>query len=231
VKRGIGPILELHPEWVNDDSGLIGRCLREHANDKGRQAVVLVSGDRRLANQMAETCNVTVHRIMPTEFVRLACESNVQLDEQTTGDFLRKYGVPGDHIYIDTGSVMAAAATHTTENGVFLSRIVHSTGWEDGTRFSRITLLEVPRKALKKETHFPVTRPKVWRAGSRPHESAYSSHSSWKETVRNTSESGSWRTAQSHLSTVRSARGPSQQSRASGSRGSTYSPHAKTWRA
>jgi hypothetical protein len=43
-----------------------------------------------------------------------------------------------------------------------------------------------------KEVHRPVTRPRIWRSGSRPHESSYSSHSSWKGSVRSSRTDSSW---------------------------------------
>jgi hypothetical protein len=58
------------PEWVNDDTGLVNLCLRDTRELHQRSArVVLVSQDRRLANRMANTCNVQVERLHPLSYV------------------------------------------------------------------------------------------------------------------------------------------------------------------
>jgi hypothetical protein len=189
-----GPIFDKRPEWVNDDSGLIARCHRDVSDTSIGHQVVLVSADRRLANQMAETCNVTVHRIDPYDFVRVAVESRIELSETVTGDFLSRYGVPNRFTYIDTGSVLAAASKCEVENHVPLRRTVLRTGWDGDTRFTQISLSKLEVRAnLRRETHRPITRPKVWRSGSRPHESSYSSHSSWKSSYRTCLSEKSWR--------------------------------------
>lgn len=201
-----GPIFDKRPEWVNDDSGLIARCHREVSDTSIGHQVVLVSADRRLANQMAETCNVSVHRIDPYDFVRVAVESGIELSETTNGDFLHKYGVPNRFVYIDTGSVLAAASKCEVEQKVPLRRTVIRTGWDGEHRFTQISLSKLEVRAnLRKETHRPITRPKVWRSGSRPHESSYSSHSSWKSSYRTCRSEKSWR---SSLKTIPNTRSP-----------------------
>lgn len=188
----VGPICDVDPEWVNDDTGLIGRCLRDVSGTKARYTVVLVSGDRRLANKLAETCNVTVRRVHPKQFVCLPNFIGDAISSQSDPAILAEYDIHGDYYYIDTGAVLAAASAVVEEDGTFFHRSVLDTGWENGTRFSRVTLTKVTKHRVRCEIHRPVTRPRLWRSGSRPYESAYSSHSSWRESRRSSSTNSSW---------------------------------------
>jgi hypothetical protein len=188
----LGPICDQDPEWVNDDTGLIGRCLRDVSGTKARYTVCLVSADRRLANKMAETCNVTVIRVNPRDFVFYANARGEQLSSTVDPTFLREYGVACDQYYIDSGSVSATSVALTDIGGVLYHRTVLATGWQGESRFSKVTLTKVDNSRLRKEVHRPVTRPRTWRSGSRPYESAYSSHSSWKASVRNASTESPW---------------------------------------
>jgi len=188
----IEPIFMANPEWVNDDTGLIGLCHRLTSNERQRQAISLVTEDRRLANKMAETCNVTVIRISTQEFVRISQTEGVTLTADMNPDFLRKYGVDTPHILLDTGSISAAATNVVEENGVQYRRSVRSTGWVGDTRSSSLTMVRVRPTYLRKEVHRPVTRPRIWRSGSRPGESVYSSHESWRSTRTSRSGSSTW---------------------------------------
>jgi hypothetical protein len=189
----VGPIFDEDREWVNDDTGLIDQCHRLSSGTKSTYRIGLVSADKRLANQMAETCNVTVTRLHPQEFVRLAHLKGIEISSKTDPGFLNEFGeLNCDHILVDTGSVSAAAVRLTEECGVLYNRTVLETGWSEGTRFSKVSLTEVSKTRLVKQLHRPVTRPKTWRSGSRPYESSYSSHSSWKESLRSSGSDSSW---------------------------------------
>jgi len=183
------PIFNKDREWVNDDSGLIAQCLNDTGGEKNRYTVALVSDDRRLANQMAETCNVTVLRVRTDDFARLLILKGDEISSSTQADFLVEYGLKFDFQYVDTGSLLASARNYAEEDGVTYRRTVRSTGWKDGTRFSSIVLEKVRVKRIYKETHRPVTRPKMYRSGSRAHGSVYSSHSSWKRSSNARSDS------------------------------------------
>jgi hypothetical protein len=105
---------KLDPEWVNDDTLLIARCLRETGGLTSRtQSVVLVSADKRLGNQMANTCNVTVIRLHPMDYISWAHRSSrpvlLEPSPEEISDLLselRDYNRVRC-IYIDTGSVNA----------------------------------------------------------------------------------------------------------------------------
>jgi hypothetical protein len=65
------PVLLENREWVNDDKLLIAECLQitEGLLPSIRTTVFLISDDKRLGNQMAETCNVLVNRISPRDLL------------------------------------------------------------------------------------------------------------------------------------------------------------------
>lgn len=189
----VGPIFDVDREWVNDDSGLIDQCHRLTSGTKSSYRIGLVSGDKRLANQMAETCNVTVIRLHPQEFVRLAHLKGIEISSKINPNFLMEFGdLNCDHILVDTGSISAAAVQLTEEDGRLMNRTVLETGWLGESRYSKVSLTEVSRTRLGRQLHRPVTRPKIWRSGSRPYESSYSSHSSWKNSVRSSGSESSW---------------------------------------
>jgi len=177
----IGPICNQDREWVNDDSGLIGRCHMEVSNAKALQTVALVSGDRRLANQMAETCNVTVLRVDPQQYVLHQSFQGLRPEEESPHT-LRKGGMKGfESLYVDTGSVSAHASRMCSEDGVYYTRHLRSTGWSGEDRYTSYTLKRVEGvRRIRFEVHKPVIRPKIWRSGSRSHSSVYSSQSSWR---------------------------------------------------
>jgi len=188
----IAPIFMANPEWVNDDTGLIGQCHTDTAGTRSNITVMLVSNDRKLANKMADTCNVTVIRLDPQEFVRIATCHELTVTAGIDTRFLKEYGHNADHVYVDTGSVAASASKLVEEDGVFFHRTVRSSGWEDGTRTSHVTLTQVRRKTLRVQTHRPQSRPRLWRQTSRPHESVYSSHDSWRSARSKRSDDSSW---------------------------------------
>lgn len=206
------PIFDQDREWVNDDSGLIAQCQRLTAGSKATYRVALVSNDRRLANQMAETCNVTVTRISPQEFARLAFKESIEIDSLIDAGFLRKYGIQAEFYFVDTGSLFASASRFEEEEDTLYLRSLISTGWEHGQRFSRVILTKARKTRLMKEVHKPVTRPRPWRAGSRPHESVYSSHSSWRQSRRSAGSDSWWRTNSDQPLTARHGFNPGRAS-------------------
>jgi hypothetical protein len=189
----VGPICDIDPEWVNDDTGLIARCHRDTLGTLATYKVLLVSSDRRLANQMAETCNVTVIRLSPQEFVRQAFLSSTIVEVGMSLSFLDTKGIPTKYTYVDYGSLAAAAMPMQSEDGNLYRRRLLETGWSAEGRFSKVTLTEVIPRRLATEVHKPVTRPKTWRSGSRPSGSVYSTHLSWKRAVTSCTDVSWWR--------------------------------------
>jgi hypothetical protein len=153
------PILIKDREWVNDDSLLIQKCLldAQYCPPGGNTAAVLISDDKRLANQMAETANVFVYRIPSKPFVQVFPAGRV-LNSKTKISFsdLRELGFkinfkPGSVLvgpYLDTGSVMAAASRMTRGEGANYKRVFEKTVLQYGRdsnndRFSRYQLKEL----------------------------------------------------------------------------------------
>jgi hypothetical protein len=188
----MGPICDQDPEWVNDDTGLIARCLRDVSGTKSRYTVCLVSGDRRLANKMAETCNVSVIRIHPKQILGVLKQRGLVASSTLDVTFLSEYGIDSDYYYVDTGSLAAASVEVVEEDGIMYHRVLLDTGWQEGSRYSKVTLTKVRELRVRKELHKPVQRPKIWRSGSRPYESAYSSHSSWRQSRTGSGSDSAW---------------------------------------
>jgi hypothetical protein len=191
----MGPICDEDPEWVNDDRGLIARCHRETSSTFLGERVALISGDRRLANQMAETCNVIVFRYRPKDYIAICLEKDLSFQEEHP-ELIEHLGPKyRGRLYLDTGS-LAADASHLYQDedtDKVFKRTVLDTGWENGSRFTRVSLVETKRvRRLHAERHEPVLRPRIWRSGSRPYESAYSSHSSWRHSLPSQSSESSW---------------------------------------
>jgi hypothetical protein len=108
------------PEWVNDDTGLIEMCLHETEKLHQRSArVVLVSLDKRLANQMSNTCNVQVERLHPMSYIvaMRALGRDPIKDRDEALSLLagripaRERSDPVRNFYVDTGSL-----AHTLSN-------------------------------------------------------------------------------------------------------------------
>jgi len=142
---------EKDPEWVNDDTLIISRCLR----DTGGRAmssspVVLVSSDKRLANQLANTCNVPVVRIDPRSYI-LYClgEGRSPLEERDPSE-LRSV-LPNTpersllrHMYVDTGSVNSWLTRVSIDDSTGFAKVKKTVGYmlhpKTGKRMYRYTL-------------------------------------------------------------------------------------------
>lgn len=188
-------VFEKYPEWVNDDSLLIQRCLRDSADRNYRTSrVLLISSDRRLANQMAQTCNVTVMRVDPIDYIKLMESTDLEFLSKTENLQLATIEMNhrgrGDGIafqYLDSGSVMAAASKldmqPLDDRPQFVRREVREAGYQkSGSRFSSYVLTPLKQKAkLVDEIHRPVVLPKRFRYGNFP------------ENRQPRTPSGSWR--------------------------------------
>jgi len=162
-----------NPEWVNDDTTLIARCLDDTAAMQVRNCrVILVSDDIRLGNQMSNTCNVTVLRISSLEYVEwifqeygIAEPMNISPQLDVISTFIEHRGRldPIRFIYLDSGSIASAAARleMTMERGrpKLVKRVVTKTGVRQGKRFVQYTLskTDVPL-FLRTTVHNPILR-------------------------------------------------------------------------
>jgi len=198
------------PEWVNDDTSIIGKCLHDTSTLHMRSARVgLVSSDRRLANQLSQTCNVLVERIAPLAYILWARKRGIDLslpeiDPALLDPFLEERGRadPLRKVYLDTGSIAAAAVrlqaeTQGPEEKVFSRHLIETGYRDDGKRFERYVLREIPEYArkLKSSPFRPVLRPKRYShksgSSSSPYYRPQRGRSSGSFSTR--SLSGSWR--------------------------------------
>jgi len=166
------PEYQLDPEWVNDDSLLIARCRVLTGGRAARStSVVLVSGDRRLGNQMSNSCNVVVIRIDPTEYILyMAGLGENPLNEEKPQTLWEAAGRPTGNIVptltlVDTGCVNAfLARTHSRDlNEVKIYDPIRSHGGIhlDEPRSYTYRVTTVPsRKRVRCHVIWPVLKPK-----------------------------------------------------------------------
>jgi hypothetical protein len=116
-------------EWVNDDTLLISQCAVDCAGKDSSTCVALVSNDKRLANQMARTCNVWTVLVDPLSVVE--CFPKKEWNSSTvltTAEMNSKF-FPNDKfkkglrdlsaVYIDTGSLLASLSKVEIEERAF----------------------------------------------------------------------------------------------------------------
>lgn len=165
---------EVDPEWVNDDTLIISQCRRDTAHlSKGRCAVILVSADKRLGNQIANSCAVAVYRIDPRDYIPWSRGPQIRSGSAATDPFVvqsffsRKVVPEPVKMYIDTGSMNAyLSRMQTLEDGSFVVRKTSSAVHHpDGRRKVRYTLikLDVPQN-LRCFYHAPVVPQRRFKA-------------------------------------------------------------------
>jgi len=167
------------PEWVNDDTGLIELCLQDTAALHQRSArVVLVSLDKRLANQMSNTCNVQVERLHPISYImRMRMEGLDPIHDRAQALNLLGTEIPSRErsdpiraIYVDTGSVAHVLSNleeyvHGAPDTVMKREHLSKGVSKDGHRWTRYALKEIPTRmlSLKTEPIRPVLRDRRFR--------------------------------------------------------------------
>jgi hypothetical protein len=181
------------PEWVNDDSHLIKAAIDIVAGENLdiHKCILLVSSDKRLANQMANQANTYVYRLSPADFVRY-CHHVGKNPQSFSDDDLRtlenrciKYTRSRDrpHVLIDTGSLAAAMAPLEEVGPNLVIRKTLKTGIIEGKRTSTYVLIETKAPYKRRlEPITPLLRPRFYRNTDRGESSNYSS-----------SMGGSWR--------------------------------------
>jgi len=190
------------PEWVNDDTGIIASCLRDTAKRMGTQtSVYLVSTDRRLANQLSQTCNVTTILVSPEIMIKgipretWSSTSRVSVDE-LEGILIPYKTVPRPVlVYIDTGSLAAHASKweYEPKKPKQIAKVsLLQTGRGPEGRFDRVRKEYFSTRELvhvdRRQVFYPVSRPKLKRSIMGGPESAYSSRSSWYRTASGSHE-------------------------------------------
>lgn len=156
------------PEWVNDDTGLIELCLRDTQALHQRSArVALVSLDKRLANQMSNTCNVQVERLHPLQYIVSMRDAGLDpIKDKGLATNLLRGAIPNRErsdpiraVYVDTGSV-AHVLTNLEEHDDSSSRKVYrrellGNGFHNGRRYTKYVLRELPQ-SVRTLTTVPV---------------------------------------------------------------------------
>jgi len=167
---------QVNPEWVNDDTLIISRCLRDTANEtKASATVILISADKRLGNQISNTCNVAVIRVDPREYIPVSLRNGWDPIEEKDPSELYPYllgvGIDVSRIkrtYLDTGSVNAFLARLSNDEPRGVPKVRTPLGSTlhpvTGKRVFRYALRElgIP-SGLRCFLHQPVQRPKRYR--------------------------------------------------------------------
>jgi len=159
----------LNREWVNDDSGLIGLAIVDYAGATRSDMAILVSSDRRLANQMSNQANIRVLRLEPKPLILLVPKEALNSQTVWTVEELVPYlGYFSNMIskwtkvYVDTGSLSAAASrlevgTDSFHNRVIYRReILNYTRPEDGVRQVAYNLYKEGIGRLQMELKEPI---------------------------------------------------------------------------
>jgi len=205
MERPLGPsdaLIEYRkdPEWVNDDTLIISRCLQETGGRAQRTtSVALVSADKRLANQLSNTCNVTVAAIHPTEYISTMLGMGLppiqELDPVILSSYFGAGYKPVSVVYVDTGSVNSfLARIESADRGNM--NVSYVTGYCGGRKTSEprkvsYNVLKIPiTRALNPKIIFPIQRPKRFRSSN-----SFGSETSARRSRMSTSSiySKSWR--------------------------------------
>jgi hypothetical protein len=194
-------IFSENPEWVNDDSLLIARCLNDTAPLHLRSSTaILVSSDHRLGNQMANTCNINVFRLEPSEYLKILYFGERGIQEDVPVSFIAPFirslhgKAPPSWLYIDTGSLASAASAYQIDTDrsipTLTTRKTRESGSRSGHRFVTYELRDTNRPvAVRTILHSPVQQPKRFKM-----------YNSLKRdySLSFKSETGSWRAYSQH---------------------------------
>lgn len=163
------------PEWVNDDTLIVSRCLRDTGGRAQRTTtVMLVSDDKRLGNQVSNTCSVHVLRIDVKSYIMLALHLQKppleEMDPDILASFCKKGTLngPASYVYVDTGSVNAGLAkiSEVDESNVYIKR-TDSASYNGLSKMRTHTydIFKIPIRAnLRTFLHVPVLKPKRFKS-------------------------------------------------------------------
>jgi hypothetical protein len=166
---------EVNPEWVNDDTLLIARCLRDTGGrGMSSTSVILITADKRLGNQMANSCNVQVIRLDPRDYIKWSLEIGHNPVIEPDYVLLRSYldGIREanllQHIYVDTGSVNAylskISRDDTTGTLKVRNTVASMRDPKTGKRMCRYNLIDIGiSTGLRYARHTPTLAPRRFR--------------------------------------------------------------------
>jgi hypothetical protein len=162
--RDVLALFSVNREWVNDDSTLIRMAIDDFSNLGKNSEAVLISRDKRLANQMSRQANIRVVLVEPESIVQVFDRIWTSTTKITSLEMFAAYSeydisikglkVPGK-VYFDTGSMLAALSRlEESKEGamrkIFRITPVKSGTRDDGTRFEVYDREELPyRKTVK----------------------------------------------------------------------------------
>jgi hypothetical protein len=165
---------EKDPEWVNDDTLIIAKCLRDTSKrTQSTSEVILVSADRRLGNQLANSCNCAVYRVDPRDYIPWSRESGLSQQSLVDPVIIASYfNTRGRRVnpvatYVDTGSMGSyLSRIETREGNLFVKRITSTGRLPDGRRTVsyHLTQLNVPAD-LRYAYHAPVAKHRKFTSG------------------------------------------------------------------
>ena len=121
------------PEWVNDDSALIGAAIEDSKGlTKGSFVYVLITNDKKLCRRMADSTNVEVVMLQPEDAMRIlpvgmTWSSNTRI---RPSDLRGKIYIKTSRIarvYIDTGAVAASLSRMAIHGNTSGARTVYKT--------------------------------------------------------------------------------------------------------
>jgi len=159
----------MNPEWVQDDSLIIAKCLADVSQLSGLRTVFLISDDKKLGNQVSNTCNVVCVRFSARDIVR-CYPQKWGVDTEIPYELLIRH-CPRNHAtitkpigtYYDRGSIAAMCAKLDFETlqgeTLLVSKELLSTGFlgSAGHRYSKEVWYDVPVPSrVYTQVHVPV---------------------------------------------------------------------------
>jgi len=120
-RENVLEIFSKDPEWINDDSLIISRVIRDYKDKPVNTPIILISEDEKLSRQLSRTMNSHVFLYKPDDIVRHVRReywtSTSTIDVLELKSLDRKLNSQvidnGLHVYIDSGSLMASAVKYT----------------------------------------------------------------------------------------------------------------------
>jgi hypothetical protein len=168
--RDVLALFSVNREWVNDDSTLIRMAIDDFSNLGKNSEAVLISRDKRLANQMSRQANIRVVLVEPESIVQVFDRIWTSTTKITSLEMFAAYSeydistkglkVPGK-VYFDTGSMLASLSKlEESKEGamrkIFRITPVKSGIRDDGTRFEVYDREELTyRKTVKLKVYDP----------------------------------------------------------------------------
>jgi len=175
--QDVFPVMIKDPEWVSDDSLLVRRLIGD-IKDKPKQTILMVTADKRLAQNAAKTTGFPVAMVDPQSVImnitgkEFSATMELTPNEVLMSDARTRILLVGhppvfDKVYIDTGSVEAYAhrVVLQPDGNKYYRRLLHTGRRPDGVRYEVQTMQKLDRKLVPKvKVYYP--NETVYRASS-----------------------------------------------------------------